>query len=128
MALPAELLAVTLGAVLDRTVVIAGATPVGGGCINEAVRLDTSAGPFFAKWHPRPPGGMFSAEALGLAALRASGAPLVVPEPIAWHDGEEGAPGFLVTEWLAAGQPGPDFDERLGAGLADLHRATAPAF
>ncbi len=131
---------------LDQRLTLDAVTPVGGGCINQAARLDTSAGPFFAKWHPAPPPGMFAAEAEGLAALGAGGTSLVVPAPVAWHDvggggdgavGDDGTErdnagggeaGFLVTTWLAPGRPGPAFDERLGAGLAALHRATADAF
>jgi fructosamine-3-kinase len=107
---------------------IVGQVAVGGGCINQAARLDTSAGAFFAKWHPAPPPGMFSAEAAGLAALAASPTPLAVPEPVAWDDGASGGPGFLITTWLAPGRPGAGFAADLGAGLAALHRSTAPAF
>lgn len=112
----------------DPGVSILGSTQVRGGCINHAARLDTTAGPVFAKWHDTPPAGMFSAEAEGLAALRKSGTPLVIPEPIAWNDGGKGKPGFLLATWLERGRPGPRFDERLGEGLATLHRATAEAF
>jgi fructosamine-3-kinase len=35
---------------------------------------------------------------------------------------------FLALEWLEPGRSGPDFDARLGEGLARLHRAGAPGF
>ena len=45
-------------------------TPVSGGSINQAYRVDTPSGPVFVKHHPRPPSAtFFSAEADGLARL-----------------------------------------------------------
>lgn len=128
---PTAVLASALAARVERPVTIHEVTPVEGGCIHQASRLATSAGPFFAKWHPAPPPGLFGAEAAGLQALRNSGSALVVPEPVAWSDGdEEDSPGpaFLITDWLATGSPGQDFDEALGLGLAALHRASAAEF
>ena len=117
-----------VGTALGPGLRVLAARPVGGGCINEAARLETDRGPLFCKWHDAPPPGMFAAEAEGLAAMRAAGADLHVPEPLAWRDGEEGGPGFLVTSWLERGRPGADFDTRLGEGLAALHTASAPRF
>jgi protein-ribulosamine 3-kinase len=117
-----------LATALGQPVTVTGVVPLGGGCINHAARIDTTAGQFFAKWHPAPPPGMFSAEAAGLVALRASGTPLVVPEPLAWGGGADGQPGYLITTWLAPGRPNAGFEAALGAGLAVLHRATAPDF
>ena len=37
-------------------------------------------------------------------------------------------PAFLALELLATGRPARDFDERLGQGLAELHRQGAPGF
>lgn len=124
----ARLLEPALSAAVGAATEILDVVPVGGGCVNRAGRVETSRGPFFAKWHDSPPPGMFAAEAMGLAAMRASDTPLVLPEPVAWRDGGDGAIGFLVTTWLPRGQRGPDFDARLGVGLASLHRACAPAF
>jgi fructosamine-3-kinase len=68
---------------------------------------------------------LFQAEADGLAALRASGTSLAVPRVVAVASGR---PSFLVIEYLGAGRRGDDFDERLGRGLAELHRATTNRF
>jgi fructosamine-3-kinase len=66
---------------------------------------------------------MFAAEADGLSALARAGA-LRVPEVIAVGE----APALLLLEHVAPGRPARDFGERLGAGLAALHRAArAPA-
>jgi protein-ribulosamine 3-kinase len=112
----------------------------GGGCINEASFLQAGGERFFLKTNSQPPEGMFRAEALGLNALRQPSA-LRVPRPLA-----VGAPeidddqerddvvfahsdeAFLLMEYIPRGKPAPDFAERLGRGLAALHRTTAQEF
>ncbi len=59
---------------------------------------------------------LFAAEARGLAFLAEAGA-LRIPEVLAVD------PRFLVLEHLASAPRRPDFDDRLGVGLAALHRA-----
>ncbi|MBB4637203.1 fructosamine kinase family protein [Longimicrobium terrae] len=101
-----------LGRILD-------AQPVGGGSINHAARVRTADGPVFIKYHPRSPAGMFAAEARGLDALRRAAAGLVVPRVLARADAQEGVPAWLALEWL---EPAVADEERLGRGLAALHR------
>jgi fructosamine-3-kinase len=102
---------------------IAGVEPVRGGCINHGSRVTTTAGEtWFLKWNPHAPSGMFAAEAEGLGALAAARA-LRVPEVIAHGD----SPAFLLLEHVAPGRPARDFAERLGEGLAALHRAARGA-
>lgn len=104
---------------------IVGVTPLKGGCINQGARLTTEGGThFFLKWNATVPPRFFDAEADGLRALAAAGA-LRVPSPVA-RGGGSGAPSWLLLEYIPAGAPGPDLDERLGRGLARLH-ASAPA-
>lgn len=107
-----------LGRVLD-------AEPVGGGSINHAARVRTADGPVFIKYHPHSPAGMFAAEARGLDALRRAAAGLVVPRVLARGGGEDGVPAWLALEWL---EPAVADEERLGRGLAALHRAPAPGW
>jgi fructosamine-3-kinase len=114
-----------LGRVLGGEVRIERRVSLSGGSISNTERLDTTAGTFVLKSHDAPPPGLFRAEAHGLAALRASGTPLTLPRVIAF---DEGAPSFLVLEFIAEGRRQRDFDEQLGAGLAALHRSTAPRF
>ena len=96
--------------------------PVGGGDINRADAVTLADGRrLFVKTNARAPEGMFGAEARGLAWLGEAGA-LRVPEVIA-H-----GPGFLALELVVAAPPARDFDERLGRGLAALHRHGAPRF
>ncbi|HTV23563.1 MAG TPA: fructosamine kinase family protein, partial [Polyangiaceae bacterium] len=75
----------------------------------------------------RAPSGFFEAEARGLRWLAAPGA-IELPAVLAVGDGEGGASPFLLLEWIEPGARVKDFDERLGQGLAALHRAGAPAF
>jgi len=91
------------------------ATRVRGGDVNEAYRVTLDDGRVvFMKTHPSPPAGMYEAEADGLAFL-AEG-PLRVPRVLACsHD-------VLVLELLEPGPRVHDFDERLGRGLAAMHR------
>ena len=99
-----------------------------GGDINEAFELELSSGArVFLKTNARASPGMFPAEARGLDFLRAAGE-LRVPEVLAVSSGQPDEPSFLVLELLAPGQPCADFDERLGRGLARLHRFGAPRF
>ena len=105
------------------------ARPVGGGSIGRALRLELPGGPAFLKYADAAPAGMFPAEARGLEALRhAAGDALRVPEVRAAFDpAEEGAPGepgWILLEWIEPGPRGPGFGERLGRGLALLHRGT----
>jgi fructosamine-3-kinase len=116
---------------------------VAGGDINDAYRVELADGRVvFVKLHADAPVDLFAAEADGLAWLCAAfGEPsdalpstsarstsarssarsaLRVPRVHAVSD------GWLALEWLELrGQPDP---ERLGAGLAKLHRAGAPCF
>ncbi len=97
-------------------------TPVRGGDIAHAFRLDTPDGPLFAKTHPAPPPALFEREAAGLGALRATGT-VGVPEVL-----RAGASG-LVLAWIEVGG-GRDrrADEAFGSELAALHRTTGPHF
>lgn len=95
----------------------------GGGSIHQAVRIETTAGVFFLKYNPQAPPGMFATEARGLDALRSAAAGLVVPRVVAAEESSaDGAPAWLALEWLD-GVRSVDHDERLGRGLAALHRA-----
>jgi fructosamine-3-kinase len=118
-------LAAGLCEALRTTVRVESAVPLGGGCVNQAMRLHTSAGPFFVKVNDAAHAAMFSAEAEGLMELAAAAA-VRVPEPIAW--GADASHAWLVLEYLPLSD-GTDVGERaLGRQLARLHRHTARAF
>lgn len=100
---------------------ITAARRIGGGSIAAALRLETSAGPLFAKLgHADHP---FDAEAEGLQAIAATGT-LRVPQVIA--HGAVAQRRFLALEWIALHDRG---DWRAaGTCLAALHATTAPRF
>ena len=101
---------------------IAEARRLGGGDINDAwaVRLDDGRRVFVKSNESAPPE-MFAAEAHGLGWLGEAGA-LRVPEVLAV------SANFLVLELLESGRPAADYGERLGRGLAALHRFGADRF
>jgi fructosamine-3-kinase len=89
---------------------------IGGGCIAAASRLRLDDGTVvFAKSGAELPFGILRVEAEGLDWLRVEGgAP--VPEVLAVSD------DVLVLEWVEPGNRVADTDERLGRGLAAIHR------
>ncbi len=100
---------------------------VSGGDINEAYSAELEGGRrVFVKTHPSAPASLFPAEARGLDWLR-SRSGLRVPEVLAVSE-PAGELGYLALEWLESASPARDFDERLGQGLAELHRSGAPGF
>ena len=95
---------------------------VAGGDINDAFRVllaDRSV--LFVKRRIGAPAGMYAREAEGLAWLAESGT-LRTPRVVLASD------ALLALEWITPGARRADFDERLGRGLAALHRAGAPSF
>jgi len=93
---------------------------VGGGDINEAWRLELDDGtPAFAKTRPDAGPGEYAAEAAGLGWLAEPGA-LRLPAVLGCSE------AVLVLEWVEEGGRGDP--AALGAGLAELHAAGAPAF
>lgn len=95
---------------------------LGGGCINNAECVTTSAGRFFLKSNPSPLPGMFAREADGLEALESVGE-IEVPAAIHASDGGPDFPPFLLTTYIEPGRKQPHFFELFGQCLADLHRA-----
>ena len=99
-----------------------------GGDINDAFELELMSGiRVFLKTNAAAPVDMFPAEAAALEWLRAADA-LRIPEVLAVSNGRVGDPCFLVLELLTPGPAQRDFDDRLGRGLAKLHRFGAPRF
>ncbi|MFN3875801.1 MAG: fructosamine kinase family protein [Flavobacteriales bacterium] len=111
---------------LGRPTDVEMATPVGGGSINDAYRLETDAGRFFVKVNSadRFPS-LFEAEADGLRRLHQAGA-LRIPQPIA--HGEDHEDAYLLMDWIEGGLKGGAFWEELGRGLARLHGHSATRF
>lgn len=137
--------------------VITKVEPVGGGCISATARVETAAGDVgFLKWDTGSdaPPGLFAAEAAGLTAIADVGA-IRVPRVLALRDEGGGprrgaglaasspdarearangsAPGgatarWILLEWLPPGRPTEASWSRLGAALANLHRAVGEGY
>lgn len=118
-----------------------GLDAVPGGSINQTFHLRTSEGDFFCKWNPQSPSGMFAREKQGLEALAASGTSLRIPrvlglsasglENVGIETGKEGGkPALLVLEYLipALESTSRRVWEKVGRGLAELHRRTETRF
>jgi protein-ribulosamine 3-kinase len=94
---------------------------VGGGCINHALRLDTSRASYLLKWNRNPLPALFTVELKGLNLLRSTGA-VRVPQPYVASDTTGETPAYILMEWLESPQKSQGFDfELLGQQLAELH-------
>jgi fructosamine-3-kinase len=119
-----NMISAELRAALERAVgPVHRLTPVGGGDINLAARVETAEGVCFVKWNNRPHPRMFEAEARGLRML-AGAQGVRVPRVIALV----AQPAALVLEWIEQGRDTAAAAEALGRGLAQQHRATADTF
>lgn len=99
-------------------------TPVGGGSINEAYRLEGTDGTrYFLKLNDAQHLTMFVAEAEGLNAIAATST-IRVPRPIA--HGSAGGQSYLVLEHLELSLRGDA--KLLGEQLATMHRCTSSQF
>ena len=95
-------------------------SPVSGGDINEAGRLETAGGLFFLKTNKYPFGReMLETEALGLEALNASG---FFKVPLVLARGTSEGIHFLLMEFIEPGPRSDFFWENFGVALASLHR------
>lgn len=89
-----------------------------GGCINNAVRLQTSEGDFFLKWNEQAAEGMFAAEAEGLSMLRENGS-LCIPDVLG--QGRVEGRDYLLLEYINSRAPAAAYWEELGRSLAQMH-------
>ena len=95
---------------------------VGGGCIANASRVETAKGCYFLKYGAPGVARTFEAEASGLEALRAAGAPIRIPEVVLFDE------NVLLLEWIEQGTKEAGFDETFGRALAALHRHEGPGY
>jgi protein-ribulosamine 3-kinase len=96
---------------------------VGGGCINQAMRVKYGEDAYFVKLTTARKLTMFEAEVLGLQELIGSNT-LRIPEPVCW--GDDGESAYLVMEYLELGGQGDS--AVLGEALAAMHRVTRQQF
>lgn len=100
-------------------------SPMDGGCINEAFQLEGRSCSLFVKLNSADRLAMFTAEAAGLEAIRASET-LRAPRPIAW--GVVGQRSWLALEFIPIAASGRRGGALLGEQLAAMHRSSASAF
>lgn len=98
---------------------------VGGGCINQAMRLEGDGQVYFIKLNDADLIPMFQAEAAGLEAISGTGC-LRTPRVIT--SGVSGERSWLALEYIALRTPGSTTSSQLGEDLAAMHRASAPSF
>ncbi|WEA02202.1 fructosamine kinase family protein [Mucilaginibacter sp. SJ] len=101
-------------------------SPVSGGDINQAYRLQTTLGNFFIKinsFHKFP--GMFKSEERGLAIIRKTNT-IAVPEVVL--QGDTGDESYLILQWIEAGHGDVISSQKLGRQLALMHYYTAAQF
>src|SRR5688500_8130585 len=96
-------------------------TPVSGGCIHTALRLQTDLGTCFVKYGDARGGVMFETESIALEEIGATET-VRVPRVIA-----RGSRWFLL-EWLEPGPPSREAWRAFGAALARMHRVRHDRF
>ncbi len=107
---------------LKRTIEVQKIEFLSGGCVNQAARMQTTQGVWFVKWNEQGATDLFVREAESLCALAEADTPLVIPQVIAAEETTSEL-GILVTTFLQPASPTTQQDERLGRGLAQLHRS-----
>jgi len=101
------------------------ASPIMGGSINEAMRLDGNLGTYFVKLNKPALVDMFESEAEGLAEINATGE-VLTPAPVCWGEGD--GQSWVVLEFIESGYQHSWSSARLGEQLAALHRHSAQHF
>ena len=116
-------LAAALAAELRQPAGEARATPISGGDINRAFRLDIGARRFFVKLNGAGLKAMFDAERAGLEAIADSGA---IRVPRVYLTGCDAQHAWIVMEYIE--MTGAAGSERLARALAAMHGCVQPRF
>ncbi|SOD39784.1 fructosamine kinase family protein [Nitrosovibrio sp. Nv4] len=98
---------------------------VGGGCINQAYRIEDNGRRFFVKLNNADCLSMFEAEAAGLQEIHSSRT-LRVPVPVCW--GKNSSTAWLVLEYLEIGKGSRSSAATLGSGLAAMHHFSSEKY
>jgi protein-ribulosamine 3-kinase len=119
-----DAIAAAIGSATQQPFRLSTRADIGGGCINQAHRIDGQDGRhFFIKLNSADKAAMFAAEAAGLSEI-ASTNTIRVPQPIAY--GMAGKQSYLVLEHLDLSSHGNA--KLLGEQLAALHRCIGVGF
>ena len=98
---------------------VKGFSNVGGGCINNSLKIETENKPYFLKWNHGTYLDMFQKEVEGLGIL-SKHTSLRIPEVIG--AGKADNKSYLLMEWIGSGSTSPNFWEMFAKGLSELHR------
>ena len=98
---------------------------VGGGCINNTIKLVTETNTYFLKWNSADALDMFEKEHKGLLLL-GEHTQLKVPEVL--NSGLSHDKSFLLLEWVEKGRMDNQFWSDFGVGLARMHQSSASHF
>lgn len=90
-----------------------------GGCINNAVQLNTSKGNYLVKYNSTYDGSMFDLEAKGLRLLKEA---REIRVPGVYGYGQTDQKNYILMEYIDSQRPDPNYWEMLGHGLARLHQ------
>ena len=97
-------------------------SPVSGGCISEALKLEMDSGElFFLKLNNSNPGDMFIREAHGLNELYKAKA-IRIPKVINFES------SFILIEFIKQNKKAENFYEEFGRKFAELHKFTGENF
>lgn len=103
-------------------------SPVSGGSINRAEKLETDKGIFFLKWNDSKPANMFDAEVHGLQLLTKKQDFIRIPEIIDYNGDENSVPGYLLMEYIEPYRGGNEAASEFGTNLARMHNITSGQF
>lgn len=99
---------------------------IGGGCINNSLKVNTIEGDFFLKWNESDTSArMFESEAKGLQLL-ANTQSIRIPNVLGYGKNESKA--YLLLEFITSYYGTGNYWKKLGEHLAELHRNTKPQF
>ena len=117
---------VKLNEALGKNIIIENYSPVGGGSINEAYKIDTSDGLYFVKKNSaRLFPQMFQKEIKGINIIGKTNE-IIVPQIVC--SGEIDNVTFLIMKHIQSGITGHNFWDDFGKKLASLHKYTDDFF
>ena len=110
-----------LGDALNTTITVNGESSIVGGCINNAIKINTNKGDFFVKWNTNSKANMFQSEYHGLKVLKDTNT-IRIPNVLCFDD------DFLILEFIPPSNPNNAFWEVFGQKLALMHKQTHSKF
>ncbi len=110
-----------LGNALNTTITVNGESSIVGGCINNAIKINTDKGLFFVKWNTNAKANMFQTEYNGLKVLKDTNT-IRIPNVLCFDD------DFLILEFIPPSNPNNAFWEVFGQKLALMHKQTHSKF